>query len=126
MDRGMVSEKNLSMLRQVQASYIVGTPKSELKTFEQKLLEDDWEHVGPGVEVKPCAAPEGDAETFVLCRSEGRIQKEHAIREKQVKRIEAELDGLKTSIQAEKGALRNYSTAERRVAHSLRDRDAWR
>jgi transposase len=115
MDRGMVSEKNLSMLRQVQASYIVGTPKSELKTFEQKLLEDDWETVGPGVEVKLCAAPEGDAETFVLCRSEGRIQKEHAIREKQVKRLEAELDGLKANIQAEKRAQRNYSTAERRV-----------
>ncbi len=115
MDRGMVSEKNLSMLREVQASYIVGTPKSELKTFEQKLLEEDWEQVGPGVEVKLCAAPEGDAETFVLCRSEGRIQKEHAIREKQVKRLEAELDGLKASIQADKRALRNYSTAERRV-----------
>jgi hypothetical protein len=115
MDRGMVSEDNLEMLREEQAGYIVGTPKSELKSFEQHLLEQDWELVAPGVEVKLCAVPEGGTETFVLCRSQGRIQKEHAIREKQVKRLEAELQKLKARIDAEKRRLRDRSTAERRV-----------
>jgi transposase len=115
MDRGMVSEDNLGMLREEKASYIVGTPKSQLKLFEQRLLDKDWEEVAPGVEVKLCAAPEGGNETFVLCRSEGRIQKEHAMREKQVKRLEAALEKLEERINAEKRTLRDRSTAERRV-----------
>ena len=45
MDRGMVSEENLAMLREAKASYLVGTPKSMLKHFEQDLLEQDWEQV---------------------------------------------------------------------------------
>jgi transposase len=115
MDRGMVSEDNLGMLREEEASYIVGTPKSQLKLFEQRLLDKDWEEVAPGVEVKLCAAPEGGNETFVLCRSEGRIQKEHAMRDKQLKRLEQALEKLKERINADKHTLRDRSTAERRV-----------
>jgi hypothetical protein len=40
MDRGMVSEDNLDMLREAQASYLVGTPKSMLKQFERELLAE--------------------------------------------------------------------------------------
>jgi hypothetical protein len=38
MDRGMVSEKNLKFLRQEGRRYLVGTPKSLLKKYEQALL----------------------------------------------------------------------------------------
>ena len=119
MDRGMVSEDNLDLLREQKASYIVGTPKSQLKTFEHRLLEQDWEQVAPGVEVKLCEAPEGGHETFVLCRSEGRIQKEHAIRDKQFKRLGAALGKLKKQITAKHRALRSRSKAERRVGRLL-------
>ena len=119
MDRGMVSEDNLDMLREAHANYIVATPKSQLKQFEQRLLDHDWEHVAPGVEVKLCAAPGDDHETFVLCRSEGRIDKENAIREKQYKRLEAELNKLKERIDATTRTLRDRSTAERRVGRLL-------
>jgi len=115
MDRGMVSEDNLEMLRDSKATYLVGTPKSMLKHFEQRLLDQDWELVAPGVGVKLCAAPDGTAETFVLCRSTSRIEKERAIREKQRTRLEAELSKLQTRIEAPKRALRNRGTAERRV-----------
>lgn len=115
MDRGMVSEDNLEMLRDSKASYLVGTPKSMLKQFEQRLLDRDWEHVAPGVDVKLCAAPDGTAETFVLCRSTSRIEKERAIREKQRTRLEAELSKLQARIDADERALRNRSAAERRV-----------
>lgn len=115
MDRGMVSEDNLDLLRDSQATYLVGTPKSMLKHFEQRLLEQDWEHVAPDVDVKLCAAPDGTAETFVLCRSTSRIEKERAIREKQRTRLEEQLTQLKTRIDAHTRALRNRSTAERRV-----------
>lgn len=115
MDRGMVSEENLEMLREENASYIVATPKSELKSFERQLLQGDWEEVAPGVEVKLGTSPEGSKETFVLCRSEGRIQKEQAIREKQFKRLEADLAKLQARIDTDKRTLRDRSTAERRV-----------
>lgn len=115
MDRGMVSEDNLELLRNSGAKYLVGTPKSLLKEFEQRLLEEDWETVEPGVEVKLCTAPDGTQETFVLCRSAGRIEKERAIREKQHERLEAALDKLKAHIDAPQRALRKRSQAERRV-----------
>jgi transposase len=115
MDRGMVSEDNLDMLRDSKASYLVGTPKSMLKHFEQRLLDQDWEQVAPGVNVKLCAAPDGTAETFVLCRSTSRIEKERAIREKQRTRLDTELSKLQARVDAPKRALRNLGAAERRV-----------
>jgi transposase len=115
MDRGMVSEDNLDLLREAKAHYLVGTPKSMLKQFEQDLLEQDWEQVEPEVEVKLRPSPEGEDETFVLCRSRGRIEKERAIRERQHVKLDAELNQLKARIDADTRALRNRSTAERRV-----------
>jgi transposase len=115
MDRGMVSEDNLDMLREEHASYIVATPKSQLQAFEQRIVEHDWEQVAPGVDVKLCAAPDGGRETFVLCRSEGRIQKELAIRQKQFQRLEAALHKLRAQTDAPKRALRDRGVAERRV-----------
>jgi len=119
MDRGMVSEDNLDLLREAKAHYIVATPKSQLKAFEQRMLDQDFETVAPGVEVKLCAAPHGDVETFVLCRSEGRVEKDHAIRNKQLERLEAALQNLKKRIDASTRALRSRSAAERRVGRLL-------
>lgn len=60
LDRGMVSEENIDFLRERGARYIVGTPKSQLKAFEAKLLEEeDWTQVQPGVEAKLVAHPDG-------------------------------------------------------------------
>jgi len=78
MDRGMISEKNIEFMQERGARYLVGTPKSMLRKFEQELLKKDWDAVHPGVEVKICASPEGKDETFVLCRSEGQKDKETA------------------------------------------------
>lgn len=115
MDRGMVSEDNLDMLREAEACYLVGTPKGMLKQFEQDLLEHDWEQVEADVEIKLRPSPDGQNETFVLCRSRGRIEKDRAIREKQHQRLESELLNLKVRIDAHKRALRTLSSAERRV-----------
>jgi len=71
MDRGMVSEENLELLRTRDAHYLVGTPKTMLRKFERDLIESGWEEVQPGVEVKFASSPEGTSETFLLCRSPG-------------------------------------------------------
>jgi len=115
MDRGMVSEDNLEDLRAAGASYLVATPKSMLKKFERELLEEDWEHIEPGVEVKICAAPEGTRETFVLCRSPLRREKERAMRQRQIKGLEQGLARLKGRVEAPLRALRDRDTANRRV-----------
>ncbi len=117
MDRGMVSQDNIEFMQQRGARYIVGTPKSLLRKFERELLEKDWQEVHRGVEVKKCASPEGKDETIVLCRSEGRKDKETAILNRFIVRLEAGLNKLKE--QAEQGRLRDQQKAERRIGRLL-------
>ena len=89
-DRGMVSEENLEFLKAGKRRYIVGTPKSELRRFEKQLLEEGWSAIREGLEVKLCLSPDGP-ETFILCRSRDRREKEAAMRERFEKRIAEEL-----------------------------------
>jgi len=117
MDRGMVSEENIELLQGCGARYLVGTPKSMLRKFEHELIEKDWQEVAPGVEVKLCSAPDGTEESFVLCRSEGRKDKEAAILNRFITRLEAGLHKLKQ--QAEKGRLRDRQKADRRIGRLL-------
>jgi transposase len=115
MDRGMVSEDNLDDLRACDASYLVGTPKSMLKQFECEMLEDDWERVEPEVEVKICQAPDGMDETFVLCRSPQRKEKEKAMRQRQIDGMEDALAKLTRRIEAPTRALRDRDKAHLRL-----------
>ncbi len=91
MDRGMISEENIEFLKEGGRRYIVGTPKGMLRKFERALLSDDWQSVHAGLEVKLCPSPDGQ-ETFILCRSEDRREKERAMHERFARRIE---EGLK-------------------------------
>jgi hypothetical protein len=61
-----------------------------LKEFERELLDDNWESIREGLEVKLCPCPDGE-ETFILCRSVARREKEKAMHERFEKRIEAGL-----------------------------------
>jgi len=115
MDRGMLSEDNLEFLQSKKRRYIIGTPKSQLKQFEQAMLSADWEQIREGLEVKSCPAPEGE-ETFVLCRSEDRAQKEKAIHERFEKRIEKGLIKIADSCQKRK---QTVGKIERRVGRLL-------
>jgi hypothetical protein len=70
-DRGIVSEENLQAIRKRGGQYLVGTPRSQMKQFEEELLRDDWTQVRPEVEVKRVAIPQKE-ETYILCRTAGR------------------------------------------------------
>ena len=100
LDRGMVSEANLEYLRGKGARYIVGTPKSHLKNFALDLLEQgDWSEVRAGVEVKLVKHPDcPQIEQYVLCRSQGRGQKEAAMLSKQKERLRKKLDQIDLSL----------------------------
>lgn len=119
MDRGMVSEDNLDELRACGAKYLVGTPKSMLRQFERALLEENWDEVEPAVQVKLCAAPGGGRETFVLCRSPLRKEKERAMRQRQITGLEAGLAKLRAAIEAPLRTLRDLGRAERRVGRLM-------
>jgi transposase len=121
MDRGMVSEDNLDALREARASWLVGTPKSMLRQFERDLLDEtDWSKIETGdVEVKLVRGPEGAQETFVLCRSPLRKEKERAMRQRQVEKLAAALEKLQASAAVDKRALRDLGKAERRVGRLM-------
>src|SRR6478672_609108 len=86
MDRGIPTEAVLSEMRQAEppVSYLVGTPKGRLTRMEQALLGEPWQAVRPGVEVKLLSE---EQELYVLARSRARIDKERAIRQRQLKRL---------------------------------------
>ncbi|MGH9670641.1 MAG: IS1634 family transposase [Terriglobales bacterium] len=121
MDRGMVSEANLTFLRERGGSYIVGTPKAMLRQFERHLIEKDWQEVQAGVEVKLVAGPDG-AETFVLARSADRRAKEQAMHQRFLERMEKGLMQLKAAIEG--GHLKDEGQAQRRLGR-LQERN-WR
>ena len=112
MDRGMVSEDNLKFIRRRGGSYIVGTPKAMLRRFERYLADRDWHQVQAGVEVKLVPGPDG-VETFILARSSDRREKEKAMHERFLGRMEAGL--LKLQAAAESGRLKDVNLAHRRL-----------
>ena len=135
MDRGMVSEANLAFLREGGRRYIVGTPKSMLKKFEQQLLTEDWHTIRDGLDVKLCtvpheedsdedsddeagssASPADTPETFILCRSRDRSQKEEAIVKRFEQKIETRLKSMVARCEKQK---RQPMKIEREVGRLL-------
>ncbi|MGH2519553.1 MAG: IS1634 family transposase, partial [Chloroflexota bacterium] len=111
-DRGIVSEQNLAMLRRRGGQYLVGTPRSKLKQFERALLGEGWQQARPDVEVKLVGAPGGE-ETYILCRSTARREKEKAMRSRFSVRMEKALCALQKRVAV--GQLRDRGKIERRL-----------
>lgn len=117
MDRGLVSESNLAFIRGRGGCYLVGTPRSMLKRFQKQLLDGDWSQVCEDIEVQLVDTPDGK-ETFVLCRSAGRRQKEKAIHERFLQRIESGLTRLDREL-AKSRKRRDRGAIERRIGRLL-------
>jgi hypothetical protein len=116
-DRGIVSEANLAWLRARGATYLVGTPKSQLKAHQAALLETNgWQAARPGLEVKLVAVPEG-TERFILCRSPERAAKERAMLDRQLERLKGELNKIHTGLARTPEA--NLEKAGRRIGRWL-------
>ena len=111
-DRGIVSEENLAAIRKRGGQYLVGTPRSQMKQLEAELSKDDWTRVRPEVEVKKVAIPHGE-ETYILCRTAGRKEKEKAIRSRFSSSMERALKGLENTIAL--GRLKDRNKMERRL-----------
>jgi len=117
LDRGVVSEENLQWLRQRDGRYLVGTPRSMLKSYEAALRDQaDWAAVYEDVQVKAVPGPEG-METFLLCRSRARREKEAAIHRRFIQRLQEGLTAIQAAIDS--GRLRDPEKIGRRIGALL-------
>ena len=94
MDRGIPTEAVLAEMRASDPPihYLVGTPKGRLTRYEQALLERPWQSVREGVQVK--VLPQA-GELYVLAQSTDRVNKERAMRRRQLKGLWRRLQELR-------------------------------
>jgi len=94
MDRGIPTEEVLAHMRQSDpsVSYLVGTPKGRLSKLEAQLAERSWQQVREGITVK--LLPQ-QGECYVLAQSASRIDKERAMRRRQLKHLWKRLPELR-------------------------------
>jgi transposase len=86
MDRGIPTEAVLEQMRQSDppVCYLVGTPKGRLNQLEAQLLKLPWQNVRLGVDVK--LLPQS-GELYVLAQSRDRVNKERAMRRRQLRAL---------------------------------------
>jgi transposase len=118
MDRGMTSAENLAWLRSTGRRYLLGTSRSEMKQWGRQLAEArGWREIREGIEVKLCEGPDGQ-ETFVLCRSQARREKELAMHRRFIEHIETGLKSLGRRIEQSTKSL-NKGPIERQLGRLL-------
>lgn len=86
MDRGIPTEETLQAMRghKRPIQYLVGAPRGRLTQLEKDLLAKPWHQVRTEVRVKLLAQ---DGELYVVARSDGRVDKERAMRRRRLKRL---------------------------------------
>jgi transposase len=94
MDRGIPTEDTLEQMRQSDppVSYLVGTPKGRLTKLEAALTERPWQQIREGITVK--LLPH-QGECYVFAQSASRIDKERAMRRRQLKQLWKRLPELR-------------------------------
>lgn len=97
MDRGIPTEEILAEMRSPEREtfYLVGTPKSKISQHEQQWLDLPWTKVRESVDVKLYTH---ENELYVLAKSEGRQQKEIAMRRRRLVRLLLKLRAMRRSL----------------------------
>ena len=126
-DRGMAFEENLEQIRQRKLHYLVAGRQPERNQWLDELENDEgWEevHRTPSprnpfqkktrVEIK--RQQKGDV-VYILCRSEGREDKDRAIREKQEAKLIADLTKLQQRVL--QGRLKEEKKIQRSIGRLL-------
>jgi transposase len=92
MDRGIPTEETLAKMRADGVHYLVGTPKGRLTKLEGQLAGRNWQQVREGIQVK--LLPQ-EGECYVFAQSAARIDKERAMRRRQLKKLWGRLQELR-------------------------------
>jgi transposase len=118
MDRGIPTEAVLQEMRETerQMFYLVGTPKARVSQYEKQWLELPWQKVRDSVEVKLFSQ---DGELYVLAKSEGRQQKEMAIRRKKLARLLRKLRRMRKSLPSRDQLLLRMGAAKKEAGRAF-------
>ena len=105
MDRGIPTEEQLAAIRAggSQVKYLVGTPRGRIKKTRDKWEDAPWTTVRDSVQVKLFQENE---ELYVVARSDGRQQKEIAIRRKKLARLLRTLRTMRKETQRDRLLMR--------------------
>jgi transposase len=104
MDRGLASAKNIALLESRKLHYVIASRQSERDrwlasfadtvAFTQVIREPSPTNPAQKKTRVDVQLVQSEGKTYVLCRSEQRIEKDKAIREKQEQRLIADLEKL--------------------------------
>jgi transposase len=112
MDRGIPTEEILAEMRSAEQPtlYLVGTPRNKISEHEQHWLNLPWQKVRDSVEVKLYTHQN---ELYVLAKSEGRQQKEMAMRRKRLARLLWKLRAMRRSLPSRDQLLMRIGAAKK-------------
>jgi transposase len=125
-DRGMAYEENLAQIRAQGLHYIVAGRQAERDAWLAELETNDWEDVyrtpsprnphqhKSRVQIK---RRQQGHEVYVLCLSEGREEKDRAIRQTHEQRLLEDLEALRRRI--EKGQLKDVAKIQQGIGRLL-------
>jgi transposase len=118
MDRGIPTEEVLAEMRspQRQTFYLVGTPRSKISQHEKQWLDLPWQKVRDSVEVKLYAH---ENELYVLAKSEGRQQKEIAIRRRKLVHLLLKLRAMRHSLPSRDRLLLRIGAAKKEAGRAF-------
>ena len=122
MDRGMVTEESLKVIRASEVHYVLADRRTASQQFSEQVKTGSWkviradEESGEAlVEVQEVGQEEGDR--LILVRSQGCRQKEKGIHERQFAGLAADLKRLEESVH--KGRLVDKEKIDRRIGAVL-------
>src|SRR2546426_2412621 len=118
MDRGIPTEEVLAEMRSASPPtlYLVGTPKSKISEHEKQWLDLPWQKVRDSVEVKLYTHQN---ELYVLAKSEGRQQKEMAMRRKRLARLLWKLRAMRRSLPSRDQLLLRIGAAKKEAGRAF-------
>ena len=119
MDRGVPTEAVLAEMRAADppVQYLVGTPKGRLNKLEKQLIDKPWRQAREGVDVK--LLPQDD-ELYVFAQSADRVNKERAMRRRQLKWLWARLKKLSLMDASRKEMLMKLGAARSKAPSAWR------
>ena len=122
-DAGVATKKNLALLRKKGFHYLVNDSRQGRGRYRDAFLQESEFEKIPGrkdracVKVRMMEDGEQEGDRLILCKSEGRRDKETAIRSKAEQRFLDALEGLATRVT--KGKLKEKAKIERGIGRIL-------
>src|SRR5437762_12109757 len=118
MDRGIPTEEVLAEMRSSDPPtlYLVGTPKSKISEHEKHWLDLPWQKVRDSVDVKLYTH---EKELYVLAKSEGRQQKEMAMRRRRLARLLWKLRAMRRSLPSRDQLLLRNGAAKKEAGRAF-------